>query len=99
MCGWKGVSAESRMECPDALAAIVGQLEGFEAAAGAWESEILRARLADYDPAWLDDLCLSGRVAWARPRPRAIRSDDSGRTISPVRSTPITLLARRNAVH
>jgi ATP-dependent Lhr-like helicase len=85
------------MEGPDALAAILGQLEGFEAPAGAWETEILPARLADYDPAWLDDLCLSGRAAWARLRPRVARAEDGGRGATPVRTTPITLLARRNA--
>jgi ATP-dependent Lhr-like helicase len=94
---WQRVATGARMEGPDALAALVGQLEGFEAAAGAWESEILPARLADYDPAWLDDLCLSGRVAWARLRPRSARPEDGGRGVTPVRSTPITLLARRNA--
>jgi ATP-dependent Lhr-like helicase len=94
---WQRVAPGARMEGPDALAAITGQLEGFEAAAGAWESEILPARLSDYDPAWLDDLCLSGRLAWARLRPRSIQPEGSGRGVTPVRSTPITLLARRNA--
>jgi ATP-dependent Lhr-like helicase len=93
---WQRVAPGSRMEVPDALAAITGQLEGFEAAAGAWESEILPARLSDYDPAWLDDLCLSGRLAWARLKPRSARPEESGRGVTPVRSTPITLLARRN---
>ncbi len=46
------------------------QLEGFEAPAGAWETEILPARVEEYEPAWLDDHCLAGRVAWARLRPR-----------------------------
>jgi ATP-dependent Lhr-like helicase len=94
---WQRVAPGTRMEGPDALAALTGQLEGFEAAAGAWESEILPARLKDYDPAWLDDLCLSGRLAWARLRPRAARPEDGGRGVSPVRATPITLVARRNA--
>ncbi|HSY40657.1 MAG TPA: ATP-dependent DNA helicase, partial [Polyangia bacterium] len=93
---WQRVAPGARMEGPDALAAITGQLEGFEAAAGAWESEILPARLAGYDPAWLDDLCLSGRVAWARLRPRGGRAEDGGRSVTPVRSTPIALLARRH---
>jgi ATP-dependent Lhr-like helicase len=53
--------------------------------------------LSGYDPVWLDDLCLSGRIAWARLRPRSPRPDDTGRGVTPVRSTPITLLARRNA--
>ena len=67
---WQRVAPETRMEGPDALEVIVGQLEGFEAPAGAWETEILPARLAGYEPSWLDDQCLAGRVAWARLRPR-----------------------------
>ena len=62
---WQRV-ASARMEGPDALGVIIGQLEGFEAAAGAWESEILPARLKGYESDWLDDLCLAGRATWAR---------------------------------
>jgi ATP-dependent Lhr-like helicase len=97
---WQRVTQQSRMEGPDALAAVLGQLEGFEAAAGAWETEILAARVAEYEPAWLDDHCLAGRTTWARLRPRNPRPDgDRGMVTSPgpVRTTPITFLARRNA--
>ena len=83
----------TRMEGPEALAATVPQLEGFEAPAGAWESEILPARVADYEPAWLDDECLAGRVAWMRLRPREERANGAERGATPVRTTPITLLA------
>ena len=38
---WQHASPDERMEGPDAVAAVISQLEGFEAAAGAWESEIL----------------------------------------------------------
>ena len=92
------------MEGPEAIDTIVGQLEGFEAPAGSWESEILPARLAGYEPAWLDDRCLAGQLTWARLRPRTIATG-SGRTNggegrpAPVRTTPITLLARRHAAH
>jgi ATP-dependent Lhr-like helicase len=85
------------MEGPDAVEILVRQLEGFEAPAGAWETEILPARLSGYEPTWLDDQCLSGRIAWARLRPRSIRPNGSERSAAPVRSTPITLLARRYA--
>src|SRR5260221_258841 len=64
---WQGVSAGARREGPDAVTAVVEQLEGYEAAAGAWESEILPARLAGYEPTWLDDQCLAGHVSRARP--------------------------------
>jgi ATP-dependent Lhr-like helicase len=94
---WQRVTNETRMEGPDALAAVLGQLEGFEAPAGAWETEILPARVAEYDPAWLDDHCLAGRIAWARLRPRNPRPEFIERGLSPVRTTPITLLSRRHA--
>ena len=93
---WQRVTEKTRMEGPDALAAVLGQLEGFEAPAGAWETEILPARVSGYDPGWLDDHCLAGRIAWARLRPRNPRPDGGDRGVSPVCSTPITLLARRN---
>ena len=101
LCDWQRVTDKTRMEGPDALAAVLGQIEGFEAPAGAWETEILPARVAEYDPAWLDDHCLAGRIAWARLRPRSGRPDGGERgqsnAPSPVRTTPIALLARRHA--
>jgi ATP-dependent Lhr-like helicase len=84
------------MAGPEALAGIVEQLEGFEAPAAAWETEILPARLAAYDPAWLDEQCLAGHITWARLRPRTGEANGD-RKVAPVRSTPITLLPRRHA--
>jgi ATP-dependent Lhr-like helicase len=95
---WQGVTADARREGPDVVDTIIAQLEGFEAPAAAWESEILPARLAGYEPAWLDDCCLAGRVAWARLTPRTARANGGESRAAPVRTTPITLLARRNAV-
>jgi ATP-dependent Lhr-like helicase len=85
------------MEGPDALDEVVSQLEGFEAPAGAWETEILPARLAGYESAWLDDRCLAGHLAWTRLAPRNGRTAGSERRAAPVRTTPIALLARKNA--
>ncbi|MFL6624171.1 MAG: helicase-related protein [Sulfurifustis sp.] len=90
---WQGVTAEPRAEGPQALGSIIEQLQGFEAAATAWESEILRARMEGYDPDWLDDLCRAGRVVWARLTPPKVNGGE--RAAGPVRSTPITLLPRR----
>ena len=67
-------------------------LEGFEAPAKAWETEILPARLKGYEPAWLDDQCLAGRSAWARLTPPA-GANGGARHATPVRTTPITLVA------
>jgi ATP-dependent helicase Lhr and Lhr-like helicase len=97
LLGWQRVSPEQRMEGADALERLVVQLEGFEAPAGAWETEILPARLTAYDPAWLDDQCLAGRIAWTRLRPRNGRPNGGAFRPAPVRTTPITLLPRRHA--
>jgi ATP-dependent Lhr-like helicase len=90
---WQRVAPESRVEGADAVAAIVSQLEGFDAPAAAWETEILPARVNEYDPAWLDELSLAGRVVWTR---LAAARPNGDRTPSPVRTTPIALLARRH---
>ena len=68
---WQRVEPEERAEGPDSLATILEQLEGFDAPAAAWEGEILPARLVEYDPLWLDALCLSGRFVWGRWTPPA----------------------------
>ena len=96
---WQKVAADAHMEGPEAVDKIVAQLEGFEAAAGAWETEILPARLAGYEPVWLDDRCRAGHLAWARLKPRIARSNGGNGRAAPVRSTPIALVARRNARH
>lgn len=90
---WQRVSHAERREGPDALDAIVAQLQGYEAPASAWESEILPARVADYDFTALDESCLSGRVAWTRLSPPAT----AGGAAALVRSAPIALLPRRSA--
>jgi ATP-dependent helicase Lhr and Lhr-like helicase len=92
---WQRVGPGAGVEGPDALAAILAQLEGFEAPAAAWESEILPARLKAYDFTWLDALCLSGRVVWTRLSPPAT-SGQREHAGGPVRTTPIALLQRRN---
>lgn len=92
---WQKVAPDHHVEGPESVAAILDQLEGFEAPAGSWESEILPARLADYDPAWLDALCLSGKLAWLRLSPPRL-SPERVSNSSPVRSTPVVLLSRKN---
>jgi ATP-dependent Lhr-like helicase len=92
---WQKLAPEHQVQGPDSVAAILDQLEGFDAPAGSWESEILPARVADYDPAWLDALCLSGRLTWLRLSPPRL-SPDKVSSSSPVRSTPVVLLNRKN---
>ena len=86
---WQRVATGSRAEGPDGLGAVVDLLDGYQLAAGAWESEVLPARLTDYDPLWLDGLCLSGEIAWGR-----LTVDTKSRKTGPVRGTPIALYRR-----
>jgi ATP-dependent Lhr-like helicase len=92
---WHKVAAEHQVQGPESVAAILDQLEGFDAPAGSWESEILPARVTDYDPAWLDALCLSGRLTWLRLSPPRL-SPDKVSSSAPVRSTPVVLLNRKH---
>jgi len=87
---WQRLRPDQRGEGPDALAAVLEQLEGFESAAVAWESDLLPSRIRGYDPAWLDALCLSGKYVWTRLSP-------AQSAIAPVKTSPIALLQRRRA--
>jgi ATP-dependent Lhr-like helicase len=91
---WQRVAGAERGEGAKAVAAIVEQLEGFEAPAAAWEGEILPARLTTYHPEWLDTLCHSGRLVWARLSPPS--GTTNGRRTGPVRATPIAMVTRRH---
>ncbi|MFN0090059.1 MAG: DEAD/DEAH box helicase [Acidimicrobiales bacterium] len=104
---WQHVAPGEQRQGRDGVLAAIEQLQGFEVAAGAWERKVLAARVARYQPAWLDALCLSGHVAWARltPRPDAGAVDDpaSGadgpalpRLNSPSRATPVALFVRED---
>lgn len=86
--GWHRLYPENQAEGQTGLVSVLEQLEGYEASARSWEADLLPARLAQYDPAWLDQLCLSGKIVWSR-----LRSPGSG--TSPIRTTPITLCSRR----
>ncbi len=95
LLAWQRVAPEHQVEGPASLAAVIEQLEGFESPAAAWEGELLPSRVSDYDPIWLDSLCSSGQVMWARltpPKPAPEKMRASG----PVRTTPIALLERKN---
>jgi Lhr-like helicase len=84
---WQHMHPETCRQGRDALAAVLDQLEGFEAAASAWEADILPARLADYDPSWLDGLCQSGRYVWTRLSPAT--------GTAPVKTSPLAFLPRK----
>jgi ATP-dependent Lhr-like helicase len=89
---WQRALPGRRAHGARGLAEVVAQLQGFHAAAGAWERDLLPARVAGFAPALLDEACLQGEVAWGRlaqggaapaePRP------------APTRAAPVTLALR-----
>ncbi|NWA91636.1 DEAD/DEAH box helicase [Pseudomonas sp. D8002] len=83
---WQHLSNGTRGQGSAVLPQIVAQLEGCAAATSAWDSDLLSARIKDYAPHWLDDLCRSGKVVWTR------LSNKAGATA--LRSTPVVLLPR-----
>ncbi len=66
---WQHVQPGTQLHGAEGLLRVIEQLEGLELPAQAWEREVLPRRVKDYDPAWLDELCLSGEVAWGRLAP------------------------------
>ena len=86
---WQHVDERHRLTGLDGVRAIVGLLDGFESAAGAWERVILPARMDRYDRALLDTLCLAGEVGWA---PSSTPS--SGRLVA---ASPVALFLREHA--
>ncbi|WHZ13481.1 MAG: DEAD/H associated domain protein [Nitrospira sp.] len=98
---WQHAAPGVRLHGEAGLLEVVKQLGGFEAAASAWESQLLRVRLAKYEPEWLDRLCLSGAVMWGRltPHPRLMQelNPAPGRRVVPTRVAPVSLFAREDA--
>jgi ATP-dependent Lhr-like helicase len=87
-----GVGQTSRLQSRAALQGAIALLEGFEAPAGAWEHDLLPARMADYDSERLDELFTGGEVVWGRLQPPRLTDDNRGRVLT--RIAPISLALR-----
>lgn len=94
LCEYQHALPGTRLTGPGGLATVLGQLGGCELPAGAWEVDVLPQRLTDYDPAWLDDLALSGRAAWGRLAPPRRAVDAAPSTLALNRSLPIGIALR-----
>jgi ATP-dependent Lhr-like helicase len=84
---WQHADPEHHVDGPRGVARVVSQLAGFEVPAAAWEGSILPSRVRGYKREWLDQLTLSGEVAWGRLW---------GGAPAPTRRTPICLVERRD---
>ena len=90
-------SAEASLDGQTQLQRSLAMLDGISAPAASWEADLYPTRVSDYDPNWLDVLCISGRVTWGRyvqpsASQRALHKGSSG----PVKTTPIAIMSRAN---
>ena len=97
---WQHVAPGSQVRDERGTLEVLRQLQGFEVPASAWERHVLARRVSNYDPAILDQLCLTGAVGWGRLSPHpAMLEDSSGSTrrVVPTSVAPITFFVRDDA--
>jgi ATP-dependent Lhr-like helicase len=101
---WQHIAPGSQLQGERSTLEVLRQLQGFEIPANAWERQVLARRIADYDPKWLDQLCLTGAVGWGRlsPHPATLESSNSNgtksqRRVIPTSVAPITFFVREDA--
>jgi len=85
---WQHVDDEHQLEGPRGVQQVIEQLAGFEVPSAQWEACVLPMRVRDYRREWLDQLTLSGEVAWGR-----LWTKDAASTV-PIRVTPVALVPR-----
>jgi ATP-dependent helicase Lhr and Lhr-like helicase len=96
LLAWQRTDEEHRVEGVDGVRAVLESLDGYELPAAAWEPEVLALRIKDYTPASLDQLCFTGRIGWGRLTPP---QNSNGRSVLPVRSSPVSLFTREHLAH
>ena len=105
---WQHVAPQTQLCGEEGVLAAIEQLEGFEAPAVEWERTLLPARVANYDPRWLDNLCLAGVIAWGRISPHPAWFGNIGgveehptanvpRRVIPTSAAPITFYLRESS--
>jgi ATP-dependent Lhr-like helicase len=100
LLGWQHLAPQTQLSGEDGVLEAITKLEGFEAPAVEWERTILASRVANYDPGWLDHLCLSGVVGWGRVSPHPAFHEGNGNAPSrviPTNAAPITFYLRDTA--
>src|ERR1051325_9632606 len=72
---WQHIAPGTQLHGRAGVEEMIGQLQGLELPAPAWEQHVLPARIANYDPRALEELCLGGVVSWGRLRPNVKEED------------------------
>ncbi len=81
---WQHIAPGSEVRGEHGTLEVIRQLQGFEIPANTWERFVLARRISDYDPAFVDQLCLAGVVGWGRlsPHPATLELSPSSGTNS-----------------
>jgi len=98
---WQNVHPGSQLHGREGIVQVIGKLQGLELPALVWERDILPARVARYSPADLEQLCLSGVVAWGRLRLREDAPEEEAprRRQALTRSASLGLVLREDLAH
>jgi len=94
---YQGLHPGYRREGSQGLLDTISQLQGFDLPAVCWERDIFAYRIKNYSPGLLDELCLSGDVAWGRLHPQP-KVEGKGRAMKAIsRNSLIGLFCREDS--
>ena len=93
---WQHATVGTRVQHDGGLLQVVEQLQGFEAAAQVWETELLPLRMSAYDTSALDRLCLGGEAVWGRFARRPVDQELAGGRAALARTGPVSLGLRED---
>ena len=93
---WQHATSGTRVQGDGGLLQVVEQLQGFEAAAQVWETELLPLRMSTYDTSALDRLCLGGEAVWGRFARRPVDQEFPGGRAALARTGPVSLGLRED---
>ncbi len=93
---WQHVEPGAKLQGEGGVLDVIELLQGFEAAAGAIEAELLPVRVSDYKPLLLDRLSLGGEVVWGRFSHRGDNGHIPQGRGTFTRATPVSLALRES---
>jgi ATP-dependent Lhr-like helicase len=105
---WQHVHPGTQLHGRAGLLQVIGQLQGLELPAPAWEAQIFPARIGRYEPSTLESLCLAGEVSWGRlalkttgtPMEEQPAGEWQGRQgrrpLAPTRAAPLAFVLREH---
>ncbi|MBP7863037.1 DEAD/DEAH box helicase [bacterium] len=96
---WQHVSSLGQLIGEHGTLEVLRQLQGFEIAANAWETQILPQRVKNYNSTHLDKLCLTGQVGWGRlSRHPSVFDMQSTTRVTPNGFSPIAFYLREEGM-